>query len=736
MKRPSPLTLYVGAVAAVGVVVLVATLHGVDLADVARSAPTPVWLLAVGLVLGELTPIPVARGDDETSDVTMSTTFALALVVTGPFALLLVLHSLAVAADDIRTRRSPVKMAFNCGQYAISLVAARAAFCAITGHDFLAPYTGLVAHDLTAALVAGFTFIMLNNGMVAVVVAMATGQPVLSMLRDDLAFKLETSSVLLGLAPVAAVLAQTSGWLVPLLALPVLAVRRSAALAVARQSQAMRDALTGLGNREHFFSRAERMLAMCERNRQPFAVLMIDLDHFKDINDTLGHQVGDRVIQAVGRRIVHAGGIAGCVARLGGDEFAVALPSLDADQAIEVAEGLLVDIMRPLQISGTRMVIQASVGIAMFEGDLDVTMLMQRADIALYEAKRDRARWCLFDPAATPSTPERLGLLADLRDAIDERQISVHFQPQVALVGGRIFGAEALARWDHPTRGSVAPEEFIALAEHAGLIDQVTDIVLEESLEALASWNSMGFDARVSVNISARQLADLSLPERLQAALARHGVAAGQLTAEVTEGSIMGDPRRAAQVLQELRQTGIRIAVDDFGTGYSSLAYLQRLDLDELKIDRSFVQSMKAVSRDDVLVRSIIELAHNLGLSVVAEGVESAAQVERLRELNCDAAQGYHLGRPMDREMMTAWMRRDTMLEPVRMLEAEHTPETLTDVATAISSLPELGDGTATIARPGSRRGKRLASRAETAAGSQPPQLHAVPTRAGSATPA
>ncbi|GAB3597698.1 hypothetical protein GCM10027446_26220 [Angustibacter peucedani] len=661
--RPSRLGVYVAAVTVLGTVLAALALRFSDLPGLLSSTPKPVWLLAVGLLLGELTPIPVARGDDETSDVTMSTTFAVAMVATGPFALLLLVHTLAVAVDDLRTRRSPVKVAFNFGQYAISLVAARAAFCAVAGHDLLGGFTDFRATDLIASLVAGFTFVMINNGLVAVVVALASDQPVLEMLRDDLAFKLETSSVLLGLAPAAAVLAQTSGWMLPLLALPVLAVRRSAALAVARQTQAMRDALTGLGNRERFFGRTERLLGAAARTGDPLAVLMIDLDHFKDINDTLGHQVGDRVIQAVGRRIQHAGGDGGCVARLGGDEFAVALPGVGADDAGAAAEGLLADIVRPLQVGGTRLVIQASVGIAMAEPGLDVTTLMQRADIALYEAKRDRARWCLYDVDAAPTTPERLSLLADLRDAIDHGQISVHFQPQVALVGGRVSGAEALARWEHPTRGAIAPEEFIALAEHAGLIDQVTDLVLEETLAALASWSSIGLACRVSVNLSARQLADLSLPERLRHALRRHGVGAGQLTVEVTESSIMGDPRRAGQILHELRQEGIRIAVDDFGTGYSSLAYLQRLDVDELKIDRSFVQSMGVIARDDVLVRSIIELAHNLGLSVVAEGVESQAHVERLRELDCDAVQGYHLGRPMDRDLMTAWLRRDLLLE-------------------------------------------------------------------------
>ncbi|GAA4359656.1 putative bifunctional diguanylate cyclase/phosphodiesterase [Angustibacter luteus] len=704
MKRPSPLALYVACVALLGALVAAWSLWGVGLAELARTAPNPVWFLAVGLVLGELMPIPVARGDDETSNVTMSTTFAVALVTTGPFALLLLVHTMAVAIDDLRTRRSVAKVLFNFGQYAVSLAAARAAFCVITGTSFHAGYTPLDASELPAALVAGFTFIMLNNGLVAVVVALATRQPVLAMLREDLAFKLETSSVLLGLAPVAAVLAEMSGWLLPLLALPVLAVRRSAALAVARQSQALRDALTGLGNRELFFGRAERMLAAYERTESPFAVLMIDLDHFKDINDTLGHQVGDRVIQTVGARIAHAGGPDGCVARLGGDEFAITIPGVDVAQASAAAETLLSDIVRPLHVGGIRMVIHASVGIAMAEPGVDVTTLMQRADIALYEAKRDRARWCLYDVQSSTATPERLGLLADLRDAIDLRQISVHFQPQVALNGGRVFGAEALARWDHPERGSVAPEEFIALAEHAGLIDQVTDIVLEESLDALASWSQMGIAARVSVNLSARQLADLGLPERLRDALRRHGVSPGQLTAEVTEGSIMGDPRRAAQVLHELRQEGIRIAVDDFGTGYSSLAYLQRLDLDELKIDRSFVQSMGAVSRDDVLVRSIIELAHNLGLSVVAEGVETPGQVERLRELQCDAAQGYHLGRPMDREMMTAWLRRDTMLEPLRLPEEDHSEDTLHGLVQGLAHLEPFGPAEAVPAVPATGR--------------------------------
>ncbi len=658
---PSRLSLFVAGVGGAGVAVAALGLHGLDVRTFVDQVPAAGWLLVVGLILGELGPIPVSRGDDEASNVTMSTTFAVALVATGPFALLLAAHTVAVLMDDVRTKRSPVKMVFNFGQYALSIAAARLVYSQLVQQGFLAPYTNYRASDLVPTLLAGFIFLVINNGLVAIVVALDTGQPVMEMLRDDLAFKMETSAVLVGLSGVAAVLAQTSGWMLPLLAMPVLAVRRSAVLAAARQTQAMRDALTGLGNRALFFSRADRLLARFERSGDSVAVLMIDLDHFKDINDTLGHQVGDRVIQAVAGRIAHLGGDLGCVARLGGDEFAVALTGVDAAAAGAVAETLLADVVRPLQIGGTRMAIQASVGIAMAEKGVDVTGLMQRADIALYEAKQDRARWCLFDQSVTPTTPE-LGLLADLREALERGHLSVAFQPQVGLSDGRVTGAEALARWKHPERGYIPPSDFIILAENTGLISQVTDVVLEHALSAVAEWTQLGLSCPVSVNLSARQLADLSLPERVSSALRRHGVPAGLLTVEVTESSILGDPRRAGQILHELRQEGVRIAVDDFGTGYSSLAYLQRLDLDELKIDRSFVQSMCLVARDDVLVRSIIELAHNLGLSVVAEGVEASIQVDRLRELSCDAAQGYYLGRPMDRELMTGWLQRDALM--------------------------------------------------------------------------
>ena len=305
--------------------------------------------------------------------------------------------------------------------------------------------------------------------------------------------------------------------MLPLLAMPVLAVRRSAVLAAARQTQAMRDALTGLGNRALFFNRADKLLARFERSGESVAVLMIDLDHFKDINDTLGHQVGDRVIQAVAGRIAHLGGELGCVARLGGDEFAVRPAGVDAAAAGVVAETMLADVVRPLQIGGTRMAIQASVGIAMAERE-------PRRDDA-DAAGRHRALRGQAGPG--PLVPVRRGdharprpssgLLADLREALEKGHLSVAFQPQVGLVDGRVTGAEALARWKHPERGYIPPSDFITLAENTGLISQVTDVVLEAALTALSDWTRLGLSCPVSVNLSARQLADLSLPERVSA---------------------------------------------------------------------------------------------------------------------------------------------------------------------------------------------------------------------------
>jgi diguanylate cyclase (GGDEF)-like protein len=673
-----------------------------------------VVVLVAGLLVGELGLIPVPGHEDDGAEARMSTPFTVALVVTGPLGLLLAVHAVAGLLADLRAGRSLSRMALTVVRSVLAISAGRLVFALLTGAPFLSTYRPMDVAQVPAALAAGSAFLLVSLVATAVVGVLTTPGRWHEVLRSQVVGTGESSVVLMGLGPLFAVVAELSAWLLPLLVLPVLAVRRSASMAAQRHEQALHDALTGLSNREDFFARTRAALAKCERTGTPLAVLMVDLDHFKDINDTLGHQVGDELIRQVARRIADAAALrSACVARLGGDEFAVLLADDDRANAVAQAGEVLTAVARPLQIAGTRLSVQTSIGVALAEPGIDVSTIMKRADIALYEAKRERARWSVFDPDSTTGTPERLSLLTDLREAVQEHQLTVVFQPQVSVADGSVVGAEALARWQHPQRGSVSPDEFISLAESAGLISQITDQVLDASLQALQGWNAEGLVAHVSVNLSARQLSDLGLPDRLAASLLRHRVDPRQLTVEVTESSIMGDPRRAGQILTALRELGIRVAIDDFGTGYSSLVYLRSLDLDEIKIDRSFVAALSKVddggaakaggtakaggaaqagacANDLVLVRSIVELGHNLGLSVVAEGVEDTSQFLLLRDLGCDVVQGFHVGRPMDSAAMLTWLQSERTLQhglPHRRVRS-----------TPIAALPGLLGGCETLA--------------------------------------
>ncbi|HMO11971.1 MAG TPA: bifunctional diguanylate cyclase/phosphodiesterase, partial [Actinotalea sp.] len=458
------------------------------------------------------------------------------------------------------------------------------------------------------------------------------------------------------LGPIAATVIFTTPFLIPLLVLPVLAVRRTSQVAALREYQSLHDPLTGLANRTLFRRKLERALEAPGGK----AVLMVDLDHFKDVNDTLGHDVGDDLLREFGSRIQAAAQRHGSeveVARLGGDEFAVMLiPERPEAASLALAADLLERLARPIDAGATRLSIQASVGITTNEAEplTDVRTTLRQADIALYEAKHERARAIIYRPGATSESVDRLRLLPDLREAIDDEQIVTVFQPQVDATTGQVVGVEALARWEHPSQGRLFPGTFIGMAESSGLISAMTTTVLRTSLQAVATWRSDGLDVGVAVNLSARLLSDLALPSRVAALLAETGVPAESLTVEVTENSLMSDVRAARTILRALRDMGVRLSIDDFGTGYSSLVLLQQLDVDELKIDKSFVLDLTPGSHAEYLVRSIIELGHNLGLSVVAEGVETPEVAARLRELGCDRLQGYLYAAPMDREAADA----------------------------------------------------------------------------------
>ncbi|MFZ0325430.1 MAG: EAL domain-containing protein [Actinomycetes bacterium] len=663
--------MYVGWVAVSGVALLVLTwwlappweMSTGDAWTNSTPAIIVISLLCAALVLGELRPIPISRGGDLTDWISISTTFAVALIVLGPVSIAVGAQVVAVLVDDLRMRRSPSKVLFNAGQYVMTIVAARAVYAAVSGTPFAAPTSTFDPTPLafTGAILAGATFLVVNHGLVSIVVAMQTQQSILVIMSGDIRFQVMTNGVLAALGPVAAVALEQQPFMLPLLVAPVVAVYRSADLAIQKERQAYHDTLTELPNRELFRDRAVHALEDSQRTGVPLAVMMIDLDHFKEINDTLGHHIGDELIREVARRLDDSRPVGSTVARLGGDEFAVLLPDVpDISVAEEVATYLLSVLGKSFSAGGVRLVVQASIGISLApDHGADVHTLMKNADIALYEAKRERARFSAYQPDSDVHTPQRLAILADLRAAVDEGQLFLEFQPKIDLATDTVMGAEALVRWNHPTRGIIRPDDFIPLAENTGLIAPITWFVIERSLQQCRYWRDQGLDIGVAVNLSVRHLSDMSLPDRVGVALERWGVPASQLTVEVTESSIMTDPQRAVGVIRHLRQVGIGVAIDDYGTGHASLTYLKRLEIDELKIDKSFIMHMTAEGNDAIIVRSTIELGHNLGLRIVAEGVEDAATLEWLRNVDCDVAQGYHLARPMAPEAVEelAWRR-------------------------------------------------------------------------------
>ncbi len=421
--------------------------------------------------------------------------------------------------------------------------------------------------------------------------------------------------------------------------------------------QATHDALTGLPNRVLLEDRIERALALAARGQHELAVLFIDLDRFKEINDTLGHAYGDELLRQVALRLREVLRHGDTLARLGGDEFAVLLPNVQDRGTVELVADRLRDALhRSFSAGGTTLDVEASIGVALSaEHGTTADELLASADIAMYSAKEHKAGAVFFDPQDRVNTPSRLTILGDLRRALEScDQLSLHFQPKYALDDERLIGVEALLRWQHPERGNVPPADFIELAEGTGIIHKLTERVLREALAQSRRWVDAGHYVPIAVNLSTRCLLDTHLPEHVGALLAEFDVPPELLRLEVTESAVMGDPARATDVLQRLHDLGVRLSIDDFGTGYTSMAYLRRLPVDELKVDRSFVTSMTTNEHDAVLVRTAIDLGHNLGLTIVAEGVENAGHVAALRALDCDIAQGYHYARPMPAADLTA----------------------------------------------------------------------------------
>jgi diguanylate cyclase (GGDEF)-like protein len=429
---------------------------------------------------------------------------------------------------------------------------------------------------------------------------------------------------------------------------------------------AYRDGLTQLPNRALFSDRLDAAIAAAAVQGTPVAVLLMDLDHFKDVNATLGHPIGDLILRAVALRVDSVLTRAtDTVARLGGDEFAVLMPGDDTEHAERVARSIIRALEPPVMPEGHVVDVRASIGIAVYpEHGTERATLMRHADVAMYAAKRRNLGLAVWDREHEEHGQDRLSLMSGLRKAVDEDELVLLYQPIATTGDAHELHAETLVRWWHPTRGLVSPSEFIPFAEQTGYIRAITQWVMAHAIAQCSAWRREGLAMNVSINISARDLSDPELPDRFGTMLRKHGCSPSWITLELTESAILDDPDNALENLRRLHDLGCRLAIDDYGTGYSSLAYLRRLPVHELKIDKSFIVGMAHNSDDAVIVRSTIDLAHNLGLTVVAEGVEDEATLERLRALGCDRVQGYLMSRPLAVADVAPWMRASPWARP------------------------------------------------------------------------
>ena len=599
------------------------------------------WLLAACVLAGELLPIPVPRRHG-LAKVTISTAFAFAILLrfgAGPATLVYVASS--VIADTVE-RVAPIKILFNAAQYALAMAAAAAVL--VVAGDL--PMTKITGAELPAVLVAGIAFFAANHLLACAGAALLAGLPIARYMRDDLVFQAWTAGCLLAFAPAVVASATASVFLVPVCFVPMLAIYMGGRQAMVNSHRAYHDALTDLPNRSLLYESLGASLETADREHRSLAVMLLDLDDFKAINDTLGHEFGDQVLKQLALRLQDALGERGTLARLGGDEFAVMVEG-DHAAAEACARDMLAALDQPLVFDALALHVAGSIGIACHpQHGRSVPELLRHADIALYCAKASDGPCQTYAEEQDEYSIDRLALAAQLRRGVERGELTVHYQPKVPLHGGATCAVEALVRWNHPQLGCIGPDGFIPLAEQTGIIKPLTERVLEVALRQVDEWRREGLHVTVSVNVSTRSLLDHELPAMIRTQLDRFDLDGSVLQLEITESRIIADVRRARKALNELRAMGVMIAIDDFGTGFSSLSQLQQLPIDEIKIDRSFVTRMEIDRNDAVLVRSIIELGRSLDLRVTAEGVETENVRSSLRQLGCDFAQGFHTGRP------------------------------------------------------------------------------------------
>ena len=618
--------------------------------------PAAFWVIAVLVLLGELRPVRTAGSYDSEGTVT-STAFVFAILYLWGLWPALLLQAVVTVTSELVKRKRPWIIFFNVGQYVLSLTAAWSAMVVVGLAEGIAPVGHvLTGSDLTWIVTSWVIWFVVNDVLVSGVCA-DVGQTFLEALRQDILFYIVTSAAVLALSPLVVLAAQASGWYVPLLLIPMFAVHKTASISLQEQHKALHDPLTGLPNRKLLLRSVGDAVAQVDA--PAFALALLDLDRFKEVNDTLGHHVGDQLLELVATKIRGVLRPEDLVARLGGDEFAVYLPEVNGARAsADVAIRIQTALNEPFQLEDVLLELEVSIGIALFpEHGRDVEQLLRRADVAMYLAKEQHTEVEVYDPARDRHSTGRLGLLASLRRALEADELDLHYQPKVALEGGGVVGVEALIRWNHPERGFIAPDEFIPLAETSGLMHRLTAFVINTALAQVAAWRDEGFLVAVAVNVSARDLHGAELARTVSEALARHRVPATLLKLELTERTLMAEHSRVLDTLIALEALDVELSLDDFGTGYSSMFMLKRLPVSEIKVDQSFVSRLGEDGEDASIVRSIIDLAHGLGLQAVAEGVETVEVWDKLVGLGCDTAQGWFVSRPMASGAATEWLR-------------------------------------------------------------------------------
>ena len=644
---------YCAGVVLAGVAAVLAQTRWLSMAQIVRH-PLTFAVLAAGVITAETLPVKIPRRGQE-EEITLSTSFTMALLLAVGLGPALIAQGIASVIQDVMSGKPGWRIRFNVAQYTLSLSATHAVLAPLgitAGIGSSHPFSGA---QLPAVLLSAAAFFVVNTGLVGIAVAKYQGVPLRRYFRQDLSFVVTTAGVLLLLAPIVIATTAYSALLVPLFAGPILVIHQ-ALRAGARSAHAARhDPLTGLPNRGAF---NEAVQTAIQIRGASACVLLMDLDRFKDVNDTLGHHHGDLLLQQVAARLRDQLRSGDLIARLGGDEFAILSEDCSRADGLDVARRVADSLREPFALEEVVVDVQASIGIASFPADAgDVTTLLQRADVAMYRAKETRASFSLYDERHDHHSLSKLALTSDLRAAIDAGEVVAYYQPELDLRTGEVFAIEALVRWQHPQQGLLAPDAFLDVAEHTNLIKPLTERVLQLALAQVARCDALGVPITVAVNISTPVLIDERFIGLVTAALRTAGVSPAQLKLEVTESTLMADPKTTRSILQRLHEMGIAISIDDFGTGYSSLAYLADLPVSEIKIDRSFVGRMHDGSKETIIVDSTIDLAHHLGMRAIAEGAETEEALARLRDADCDAAQGYVIARPLPAEKLVPWLR-------------------------------------------------------------------------------